>query len=276
MKSTQFTRTLAVTLLAAAVAFNGAFAQQAKEKDEDFVPQSGQAGKDVVWVPTPQELVNKMLDMAKVTANDTVYDLGSGDGRTVITAAKRGAKAIGIEYNPKMVALAKRTAAKEGMADKVTFIEGDIFKEDFSKATVLTLFLLPSLNVQLRPTILEMKPGTRVVSNAFDMGDWEADQSFNAEGDCHSWCRAHYWMVPAKVEGRWVLADGELTLTQKYQKLTGTLKSGNVVAPLAEGAKMAGEEITFTAGGKKYTGKVNGNTMEGTIDGGGSWKATKS
>jgi hypothetical protein len=183
MKSSQsLIRSLAVSLIAATVAFNFAFAQQAKEKEEDFVPQSGQAGKDVVWVPTPQDLVNKMLDTAKLTPNDVLFDLGSGDGRTVITAAKRGASATGIEYNPKMVALAKRNAEKEGVGGKAVFIEGDIFKEDFSKATVLTLFLLPSLNVQLRPTILDMKPGTRVVSNAFDMGDWEADISFNADG----------------------------------------------------------------------------------------------
>ncbi len=275
MKSSQsLIRSLAVSLLAATVAFNFALAQTAQPKEEEFVPQSGQAGKDVVWVPTPQALVDKMLDMAKVTASDIVYDLGSGDGRTVITAAKRGATAIGIEYNPKMVELARRNAEKEGMGGKAVFIEGDIFKEDFSKATVLTLFLLPSLNVQLRPTILDMKPGTRVASNSFDMGDWEADVSFNAEGECHSWCRAHYWMVPAKVEGTWKMDGGELAITQKYQNLSGTLKNGNVVAPLMN-AKMTGEEIVFTAGGKEYTGKVNGNTMAGTIKDGGAWKATK-
>lgn len=275
MKSSQLLRSLAVSVLAATIAFNFAYAQQAKEKEEEFVPQSGQAGKDVVWVPTPQALVDKMLDMAKVTEKDVVYDLGSGDGRTVITAAKRGATAIGIEYNPKMVVLARRNAEKEGVSSKATFIEGDIFKEDFSKADVLTLFLLPSLNVQLRPTILDMKPGTRVVSNSFDMGDWEADVSFNAEGECHSWCRAHYWMVPARVEGTWKMEGGELQLTQKYQMLSGTLKTGNVVSPLASGSKMTGAEINFSAAGKKYTGRVNGNTMEGTIEGGGTWKATK-
>lgn len=276
MKSSQLLRSLTLSVLAATVAVNFAFAQQAKEKEEDFTPQSGQAGKDVVWVPTPQALVDKMLDMAKVTANDVVFDLGSGDGRTVITAAKRGAKATGIEYNPQMVALAKRNAVKEGMGEKAIFIEGDIFKEDFSKADVLTLFLLPSLNVQLRPKILDMKPGTRVVSNSFDMGDWEADQSFSADGECHSWCRAHFWMVPAKVEGTWKMEGSELELTQKYQMLSGNLKTGNVVAPLVAGSKMTGPEISFTAGGKKYTGKVNGNSMEGTIEGGGNWKATKS
>ncbi len=275
MKSLQsLLRALAVSCLAAVVAVNIASAQQAAEKKEEYQPSVGQAGKDVVWVPTPQELVDKMLDMAKVTDKDYVIDLGSGDGRTVITAAKRGARAVGIEYNPDMVALSRKNAEKEGVKN-ATFINGDIFKEKFNDADVLTMFLLPSLNVQLRPTILDMKPGTRVVSNSFDMGDWEADESFSAGDGCSSWCRAHYWMVPAKVEGRWLLGDGELTLTQKYQKLSGTLKTGNVVAPLADGAKMKGDEIVFTAGGKEYTGKVSGNAMEGTIKDGGAWKATK-
>jgi SAM-dependent methyltransferase len=177
-------RVLAATGLAAIMALSVASAQTAKT---EFVPQSGQAGKDVVWVPTPQALVDRMLDMARVTKDDYVIDLGSGDGRTVITAAKRGVKAKGIEYNPDMVALSKRNAEKEGVADKLEFVQGDIFESNFTDATVITLFLLPSLNVKLRPTLLDMKPGTRIVSNTFDMGDWQPDETIRAGGDYTSY-----------------------------------------------------------------------------------------
>ena len=153
-----------------------AFAQATQTPAKQFEPQVGQAGKDVVWVPTPQALVDKMLDMAKVTPQDFVMDLGSGDGRTVITAAKRGARAQGVEYNPDMVTLAKKNAAAAGVSDKATFVQADLFATDFSKAQVITMFLLPSINIKLRPTILNMRPGTRVVSNSFTMEDWQADQ----------------------------------------------------------------------------------------------------
>src|SRR5512145_2589184 len=196
-------------------------AQPAKE----FQPEVGQAGKDVVWVPTPQALVDKMLDMAKLTPNDYVIDLGSGDGRTVITAAKRGAKALGIEYNPDMVELSKRNATKEGVTDKATFVKADLFETDFSKAQVITMFLLPSINMRLRPQILKMKPGTRVVSNTFTMEDWQPDQTETIGGDCTSWCTAHLWIVPAQVQGTWQAGENALTLTQKFQKVEGTLGS---------------------------------------------------
>ena len=170
-----------------------------------FEPTVGQPGKDVVWVPTPQALVDKMLDMAKLTPQDYHMDLGSGDGRTVITAVKRGARSTGVEYNPDMVDLAKRNAVAAGVGDKAQFIRGDIFETDFSKAQVLTLFLLPSLNLRLRPTILNMAPGTRVVSNSFTMEAWQPDETVNVGGDCTSWCTAHLWIVPAKVRahGSW-------------------------------------------------------------------------
>jgi SAM-dependent methyltransferase len=267
-------RILAASGLAAALALNVAMAQPAK----DFTPQSGQPGKDVVWVPTPQGLVDRMLSMAKVTPNDYVVDLGSGDGRTVITATKLGAKAKGIEYNPDMVELAKRNAEKEGVGGKAEFVRGDIFESNFSDATVITLFLLPSLNVRLRPILLDMKPGTRVVSNTFDMGDWETDETAQATGECSSYCRAHLWIVPAKVAGIWKTAQGELVLEQKYQMLTGNLKNGNVVAPISA-AKMNGDQITFTAAGTQYSGKVNGNKIEGVAKGGSGetkFEATKS
>jgi precorrin-6B methylase 2 len=240
-------------------------AVQAQAPATQYQPKVGQAGKDVVWVPTPQSVVDKMLDMAKVTAKDYVVDLGSGDGRTVITAAKRGAKAHGIEFNPDMAELAKRNAAKEGMSDRATFANADIFKSEFSDATVVTLFLLPSLNLKLRPTLLAMKPGTRVVSNSFTMDDWQADESAQITEDCNSFCRAHLWIVPAKVEGTWQMGQSELKLEQTFQMLRGTLTTGNVVAPVT--GKMNGEAITFTAAGTEYTGSVKDNAMSGTSKG---------
>ena len=243
-------------------------------KAPPFVPKSGQAGKDVVWVPTPQALVDRMLDMAKITPQDYLIDLGSGDGRTVITAAKRGTRAHGIEYNPDMVALAKFNAENEKVTENATFVQGDIFQSDFTKASVITLFLLPELNVRLRPILLNMKPGTRVISNSFDMGDWKAEETINAGGDCTSWCTAYRWTVPAKVAGSWKLSNGELKLNQTYQNLDGTLTVDGKAATISN-AKMNGAEITFTAGGKRYTGKVDGSAISGTVQGGGNWSATK-
>ncbi len=162
-----------------------------------------------------------------------------------------------------MVALSRRNAEKEGVTAKATFTQGDIFKSDFSKATVLTLFLLPDLNLRLRPTILDMKPGTRVLSNSFDMGDWDADEKFEVgTSNCSSWCRGHFWIVPAKVEGTWKMGDSEITLKQAFQKVSGTVKTGNVVAPITAG-KLTGDSITFTAGATTYTGKVSGDRIEG-------------
>ena len=220
-------------------------------------------------MPTSQALVDKMLDMAKVTPQDFVMDLGSGDGRTVITAAKRGATAMGVEYNPDMVELSKANAAKENVSAKATFVKADLFETDFSKATVITMFLLPDINVKLRPKILNLKPGTRVVSNSFTMEDWEADQTETIAGDCTSWCTALLWIVPAKVDGTWTTPQGDLKLTQTYQKISGTLGANKV-----EG-KMNGDTITFTAGKTTYTGKVNGTTIQGTAPSATPWNATK-
>ena len=245
-----------------------AHAQPTKE----FEPQVGQEGKDVIWVPTPQALVDKMLDLAKVTAKDYVIDLGSGDGRTVITAAKRGAKALGIEYNPEMVELSKRTATKEGVSDRASFVKADLFESDLSQAQVISMFLLSSINLKLRPKILELKPGTRIVSNTFDMAEWKPDESATVPG-CNSWCTAHLWIVPAKTEGTWNLPQGELNIKQTFQMISGTLKNGNVVAPID--GKLNGEQISFTAGGTQYTGRVNGNSMQGSA-GGSKWSATRS
>jgi Methyltransferase domain len=259
--------------IALAILFTSACAQAQSGKSE-YQPQVGQEGKDVIWVPTPQSLVDKMLDMGKVTAKDYLIDLGSGDGRTVITAAKRGTKALGIEYNPDMVELSKRNAAKEGVTDKASFTKADLFESDFSQATVITMFLLPDINLKLRPKILNLKPGTRIVSNSFTMGDWSSDDTVIAKDGCISYCTAYLWIVPAKVEGNWQLADGELTLKQTYQMISGTLKSGGNTVQIANG-KLNGDQITFNAAGSLYTGRVTNNGMEGTISSGGDWKASR-
>jgi len=267
MKPTTIRAALAILLLLAGSSYAG-------QAGQEFQPQVGQEGKDVIWVPTPQALVDKMLDMAKVTAKDYVIDLGSGDGRTVITAAKRGAKALGIEYNPDMVELSKRNAAKEGVSDKASFMKADLFESDFSQAQVITMFLLPDINIRLRPKILNLKPGTRIVSNSFTMGDWNADETATVKEGCVSYCTAHLWIVPAKVEGTWQTPQGELTLKQTYQMLTGTLKSGNSSTAIANG-KLNGDQITFSAGGIEYSGRVSGNAIEGLAKTSRNWKATR-
>jgi hypothetical protein len=236
------------------------------QAQEEYQPTVGQHGKDVVWVPTQQDLVDRMLQMAKVTAKDYVIDLGSGDGRTVISAAKLGATASGIEYNHDMVELSKRNAAAAGVSEKATFVEADLFESDFSKATVVTMFLLPEINRKLRPKILDLKPGTRIVSNTFDMGDWEADSVTRVEGSCISWCTASLWLVPAKVEGTWSLSEGTLTLVQQYQKVSGTLTLTGKEIPI--NGKLAGDQITFNAGASEYTGRVNSGTISGTVKSG--------
>lgn len=289
MKRVQFVLGLTgLQAMAALVAVNSALAQPAPAQPApaqaapaqpatEFQPTVGQQGKDVVWVPTSQALVDKMLDTAKVTPNDTVIDLGSGDGRTVITAAKRGARATGIEFNPSMVALAKQNAAKEGVGERANFINGDLFEADLSNATVLTMFLLTEINLRLRPKILDLKPGTRVVSNTFQMGDWTPDQTFNAGQDCKSFCNGYFWVVPAKVEGRWHAQNGDLTLEQKYQMVSGTMKMGEKSTPIT-GGKLNGDEIAFTAGDTNFRGRVSGNSIEGTSERGGAttqWRATR-
>ena len=275
-----------VLLLALCVSLQGApvFAQAAAPaakpqtqkpatQKPPYEPQVGQEGKDVVLVPTPQALVDKMLDMAKVTPQDFLMDLGSGDGRTVITAAKRGTRAMGIEYNPDMVELSNRNAAAAGVTDKVKFMKADLFETDLSQATVITMFLLPSINMKLRPTILNLKPGTRIVSNTFTMEDWQADETATInDSGCTSWCTSLLWIVPAKVEGTWQMPAGDLKLTQQFQMLSGSLGSNAI----SEG-KVRGREIMFTAGGVKYTGHVDGNTMTGSATGGNgaNWTATR-
>jgi hypothetical protein len=246
------------------------------ECERDYKPQVGQAGKDVVWVPTPDDLVNRMLTMAKVTPKDYVVDLGAGDGKIAIAAGKNfGATALGIEYNPDMARLAQCYVQAEGVGNKVRIIQGDIFKEDFSKATVVTMYLLPDLNIRLRPTILAMKPGTRVTSHQFTMGDWEADETAEIE-----YRNAYLWIVPAKVEGNWTFSgDGGKTsfsvaLTQQFQRIKGEASYAYNKSPIV-GATLRGEEIKFAFNDDKeqtrtLTGTVRGNEITATLRGPGS------
>jgi len=230
---------------------------------QEFTPSIGQEGKDVIWVPTPDSLIEAMLDMAKVTPQDRVYDLGSGDGRIVIAAARRGARATGIEFNEDMVALSRRGSEKAGVADRATFVQADIFESDFRDATVLTMYLLPHLNLKLRPAILDLNPGTRVVSHAFTMEDWAADQTVEQEGRT-----AYLWIVPAKVEGTWKCSlpsgGGEIVLTQRFQEIRGALKKDGAETALRD-AELRGNRIHFAVNGATYDGAVNGRTMEGTV-----------
>ena len=247
-----------------------AYAQQ-----KPFQPEVGQAGKDVVWVPTPAEMVEKMLDLAQVTPQDFVIDLGSGDGRNIIAAARRGAQSLGVEYNPDMVELSKRAAAEAGVAGRAEFVQGDMFKADISKANVLALFLLPSNLLQLRSKFLELRPGSRIVSNTFYIQDWTPDQIVQVD-DCSSWCTALLYIVPAKVTGTWRLPQGELMLTQDFQMVSGMLTAGG--RSTAVTGRLRGDQITLTAGTQEYAGVVHGNEIAGTVrtDGGTtSWKATR-
>lgn len=240
------------------------------ETQKEYVPDVGQQGKDVIWVPTPQTLVDKMLDMAKVTPKDRLMDLGSGDGRTVITAAQRGLTAQGIEYNPDLVELSRRNAQRAGVADRATFVAADLFQTDLSKADVITMFLLTTINEKLRPTLLQLPPGTRVVSNTFRMGDWEPDETETVTQDCSTYCTALLWIVPAKVEGKWDVDGQTLHLTQKYQMLSGKLGG----ADISQG-RVNGKTVSFSANGVRYTGEINGKTISGTAAGKGNWTAKR-
>ena len=250
---------------------------------QKFEPQVGQAGKDVIWVPTPDEVVDRMLTMAQVGPNDFHMDLGSGDGKIVIAAAKRGAKALGIEYNPDMVKVAQDNAQKAGVADRGQFRRADIFQTDFSQASVITLYLLPALNMRLRPQILAMKPGTRVVSHSFTMEDWEADEISTMDGR-----RAYFWVVPANVMGTWALDAGgtktELNLEQTFQKINGTVNLQSTVQGGLREARLRGPQIAFAYVDDKglrreFSGTVSGRQMQGTFrdDKGqtGNWSATR-
>jgi len=278
---------LAAASLAALLLVFPAAAQQKPKPNQAYEPQVGQAGKDVIWVPTPDEVVDRMLRMAQVTPNDYVIDLGAGDGKIAIAAAKNyGARSMGIEFNPEMAKHAQGNAEKAGVTARARIVQGDIFVTDFTQATVITMYLLPALNLKLRPQILAMRPGTRVVSHSFTMDDWEADETSSMDGR-----RAYFWMVPANVMGSWTLEvtgggaseKMELTLEQRFQKIEGTLALGATQAGLRE-ARLRGFNIAFSyVDGKSVrrdlAGRVSGGRMEGGFraDNGteGRWIATK-
>jgi len=243
----------------------------AQEAEKAYEPTVGQEGKDVVWVPTPHVLTERMLDMAKVTPQDYVMDLGSGDGRNVIAAARRGARGRGVEYNPDMVALSRRIAAKEGVDGKAVFVQGDMYEADISEATVLALFLLPENLSRLTPKFLDLKPGSRIVANGFGIEGWDADETSRVEGDCEQWCTAYLYIVPAKAAGSWTLPRGTLTLQQSFQKLTGSLESDGRTLPVTNG-RLHGDQISFTAGGTEYAGRVDGDGMTGADS---AWSAVR-
>jgi hypothetical protein len=273
MSQSRSARCCLLALLLTLVTGSAMRAQSAKP----YQPVPGQPGKDVVWVPTPQSLVDRMLDMANVTPDDYVIDLGSGDGRNVISAAKRGARALGVEYNHDLVALSRRNAAAAGVSDTATFVEGDMFASDFSQATVLALFLMPEHLFTLRQKFLDLKPGTRIVSNTFGIEDWDPDETSTIAGDCKAWCTALLWIVPAKVEGAWRVGPGQLTLKQDFQMISGTIASGSTTTTIT-GGRLRGNQIGFSAGGSQYTGRVSGDAIEGTVNAGGrvgSWKAIR-
>ena len=266
---------LASAIVAAAALLSGC----AHVPEETYKPRVGQEGKDVIWVPSPPAVVERMRDIAKVTRDDVVMDLGSGDGRNVIAAARRGARAVGVEFNPELAAMSNRSAAREGLAGRASFVQGDMFAADISQASVLALFLLPDNLRRLVPKFVDMKPGSRIVVNYFGIDGWEADLTEEMKADCQPWCVIKLYIVPAKVGGKWQLAEGELEIEQSHQMLRGTLSAGGVKTDIAN-ARMDGERIVFTVGNTEYTGRVNGERMQGQRAGGaggvaGAWTATR-
>ena len=240
-----------------------------------FEPTVGQAGKDVVWVPTSPELVEKMLDLADVRATDVVVDLGSGDGRNIIAAAKRGALGRGVEFNPEMVALSKRRAQEAAVSDRATFVEGDMYEADISDASVLALFLLPTNLDKLADRFLALKPGSRVVVNTFGVTGWNPVRTEKLEQNCTSWCTAMLYIIPARVQGTWRIADADLVLSQAFDAVSGTMTIDGKATPISRG-QLTGSRLTFAVGDAVYSGDVNGDQIRGTVQRAGrqqSWTA---
>ncbi len=264
------TRQLTFFILIFAAA--GLFSPHASIAQAPFTPAAGQDGKDVVWVPTPSPLVEKMLDLAKVTPQDVVMDLGSGDGRNIIAAARRGARAVGVEYNPDLVELSRRLAREAGVADKATFVQGDMYEADISQATVLALFLKPENLDRMQEKFLALKPGTKIVLNTFPITDWDPDDTATIDPPCTAWCTAMLVIVPARVAGIWQFGDRQMYLKQYYQVVRGTMGTQEVIG------RLRGSQITFTVGGAEYTGRVTGDHIEGQATIGGRqtpWAATR-
>ncbi len=259
-------RQIVVRSLFAACLALGAGMPAAQTPATPYEPMVGQDGKDVVWVPTQEVIVEKMLDVARVTPEDFVIDLGSGDGRNVIGAAKRGARALGVEYNADLVEYSRRMAAAAGVSERALFVQGDMYAADISQATVLALFLLNENLRKLLPKFLDLKPGTRIVTNTYEIPGWNADASETVRESCTSFCIVFLYVVPAKVAGAWRMPEGDLTLEQSFQRLTGTFNIGGVSVPIENG-RLNGAEIRFSANGVEYAGRIDGDTMEGTAKG---------
>ena len=275
-------RRAAIALLACLFGAVGAAQAQTAAPNPGFTPQVGQAGKDVIWVPTPDGLVDRMLRMAQVTANDFVVDLGSGDGKIVIAAARNfGARALGVEYNPDMVTLSRRNAERAGVTERARFEQGDIFKFDFTAADVVTMYLLPTLNLQLRPTLLQMRPGTRLTSHQFTMGDWEPDETSTVDSR-----PGYLWIVPANAGGNWKMqwrdaagaGEADVEIDQTFQKIKGTVRFAQLQTTLREPA-LRGERIRFELMDergvlRRFEGRLAGGRMEGTVTGPGGASGT--
>jgi SAM-dependent methyltransferase len=224
------------------------------------VPFIGQPGKDVSWVTTPDALVERMLDMARVTPDDHLLDLGSGDGRLVIAAARRGVRSLGVEYDATLVALASRRAQTDGLERNASFVKQDLFESDLSHATVITMFLLPELNLKLRPKLLSLAPGTRIVSNTFTMDDWDPDETVTLSEGCLSWCTALMWIVPARIAGVWRSGTDNFRIDQDFQRIR--VRQGR---RSATDAVLRGASIRFRFAGREYDGHIDGDTIAGTV-----------
>jgi hypothetical protein len=251
-----------------------AAAPAAADPTEPYTPTPGQPGKDVVWVPTPEAMVERMLDIARATPDDFVIDLGSGDGRTVIAAARRGIPALGVEYNEKLVELSRANAQAAGVADKASFVQGDMYEADISKASVMILFLLPENLDKLADKFLDLRPGSRIVLNTFPVSGWSPDYSEKVQ-QCDIWCTVHLYVVPAKVDGTWQWGDGTLQLKQAFQFLQGTLTRDGKTLPIADG-QLRGDRISFAIDGTRYEGHVDGDRIAGEAGADGkNWSARR-
>jgi len=265
-------------LAAACAAAIAALPAGAQAPARPHLPDPGEIGKDVMWIPSEEVMVARMLDVARVTSRDYVIDLGSGDGRVVIGAARRGARALGVEFNPDLVKYSEWKARQAGVAGRARFVQGDLFQADLSPASVVTLFLLEENNLKLLPRLLSLKPGTRIVSNSFAIADWEPDRRREAgvkEG-CTAYCTAYLWIVPARVEGTWRTGGGELALKQRFQVIGGLLKEGG--RETAVSGRLDGDRVSFTAGAARYSGRVGRDIIKGTVSEGGKsgpWTATR-
>ena len=269
-------KTAARALLAASLALAGGVLA-AQTPAAQYEPMIGQDGKDVVWVPTLEIMVEKMLDVARVTPQDFVIDLGSGDGRNVIAAAKRGARALGVEFNVDLVEYSRRMAAAADVPGRALFVQGDMYAADISQASVLALFLLTENLGRLVPKFLDLKPGSRIVTNSYEIPGWTADVSETVRDSCNSFCNVFLYVVPAKAAGAWRMPEGDLVLEQDFQRLSGTFEIGGARVPIQNG-RLNGAEIRFSVNGVEYAGRIDGDTMEGIAKGGTTstaWRGTR-